>query len=81
VKVLQILPWPLPHFFPLFSILIILTFSLNSLSYASTDKESLEYQGMGFLFQYPAAWTISISGSQVAGNLSIMSSNASINMV
>jgi hypothetical protein len=81
VKVLQIHLRPLTHFLSLFFILIILTYLLILWSYASADDEFSEYQGMGFLFQYPANWTISISGSQVAGNISIMSPNVRINMV
>jgi hypothetical protein len=81
VKVLQIHPRPLTYFPALFFILIILTYLLISCSYASADDEFSVYQGMGFLFQYPANWTISISGSHVAGNISIMSSSARINMI
>ena len=44
----------------------------------SAAASDVPFIGMGFSFQYPVGWTVSDSGSQVAGNLSMMNSGVDI---
>ena len=50
---------------------IFVMFLISLLSISSAADEISEYKGMGFLVKYPCGWTISASGNQIAGNMSV----------
>ena len=53
-----------------------------ALSYCTLASEELsDYQGNSISFQYPSSWTVSQSGSNVAGNISLTNSCSKINLM